>query len=120
MAWEAVYDLQEKDDLLDESLEQIRRFSIREHWGYFNRMQPKKVGSRDFEEPVPSPERRQGRNRTRLTLNEKLEISQLVLVDYIKYKDVAKQYRVSVNRVCQLIHRIKRKPNMLSELVAKN
>ena len=54
-----------------------------------------------------------------MTLDEKLEISNKVLVELLKHKDVAKEYRVSAARVSQLICRIKKQPKMLELLVEK-
>ena len=53
-------------------------------------MKPKLVKPKDMVEYVPYADRRQGRNRRVLTLDEMLEISQKVLLDFEKHKDVAK------------------------------
>lgn len=51
------------------------KFSKRIHIGYFHTMKPKLDKPKDMIEYVPSADRRQGRNRRVLTLDEKLEIS---------------------------------------------
>lgn len=96
-AQEAVYDTIERGDVLESTMNSIEKFNSRQHTGYFKRYRVKAVNIRDFIDIVPYPERRKGKLRPKLSLNEKLEISSLVLIDHHMYKDVAKKYRVSVN-----------------------
>ena len=90
------------------------------HKGYFHRMRIKLVKPIDLIEKIPPGERKQGSKRKILSLQEKFEISQRILIDLHKHKDVAKEYRVSVARIAMLMSKIKKKPNLLNELELKS
>ena len=62
--------------------------------------------------------RRRRRTSKRFSLKEKLEVAHLVIVDGEIQKEVAKKYRVSAKVVSALINKIRRKPELLRELIS--
>ena len=84
--------------------------------GYFESKRPRSTLQKAFKREVPAPVRKRGRLRGPLKLDEKLDIAQKVLVNFWKLEEVAKEYRVSANRVNQLIVKVRRNPKMLAEL----
>ena len=65
---------------------------------------------------MPADTRRQGRLRKVLSLDEKLDICEKVLIDHQKHREVAKEHRVRPGRVANLMHKLKRQPKLLTEL----
>ena len=53
-------------------------------------------------------------------LKEKMEIVERVVVDFESHKDVARAYRVSPSVVSMLLHKIKKNPLLLSELIDRD
>ena len=70
----------------------------------------------DFKEPVPIGMRRRSRRRAVLSVDEKINIVHKVLVEFEYQKDVAKEYRISIQTVSTLVSKAKKKPEFLREL----
>ena len=62
--------------------------------------------------------RRRRRTSKRFSLEEKLEVAHEVIVEGEIQKEVAKKYRVSVKVVSALINKIRRKPELLRDLIS--
>ena len=74
----------------------------------------------DFAEPVSDGARRRMKKRRPLTTHDRVSIVHQVLVNHEKHADVAKAYRVSPQVVASLILRVRRKPEVLREIMASD
>jgi len=54
-----------------------------------------------------------------LSVDDKINIVHKVLVEFKYQQDVAKEYRISLNHVSQLVHKARKKPEFLRELWGK-
>ena len=59
------------------------------------------------------------RSKGQISLKEKIEITKKVLVDYVKQADVAREYRVTIGRISQLVKLSRKNPKYLNELMSK-
>ena len=54
-----------------------------------------------------------------MTVSEKQTIVYQALVEYRKFKEIAKIHQVTINTVSALVSKAKKKPNFISELLDK-
>ena len=97
---------------------EIGKFGIKIHKGYFKRYEVKaKLG--DFDEDIPVPCRKRKQRRFQLTVVDRLDIVHQVLVQCKMVVAVAKQYRITQNTVRMLVVKAKKKPKFMAELLSK-
>jgi hypothetical protein len=106
----------DSEEGLERTQRAVEKLAAKMTRGYFESKRPRSTLHKAFKREVPAPVRKRGRLRGPLKLDEKLDIAQKVLVDFWKLEEVAKEYRVSANRVNQLIVKVRRNPKMLAEL----
>ena len=68
-------------------------------------------------EPVPSLLRKRGKIR-KLSLDDRVEVAWMIFMDKERQVDVAKHFHVTQPSISSLVSRLRKKPNMLSELLA--
>ena len=78
----------------------------------------KELSLPDFIEDVPIGARKKTKGRGPLKLKDKIEIAHKVLVQFLPYSDVAKEYRIGQSVICKLIKKAKDNPAFLEELQA--
>ena len=69
------------------------------HKGYFRQA---KVED-EIKEDIPIASRRKGRKRPVLTTSEKIDIVHQAIVEKLPFKEIAKEHRVSIGTVSQLV-----------------
>ena len=67
-----------------------------------------------------TPAYRQKRTRGTLSLREKIDIVRLVKFKWVPYREVAKEFRVSVVTVSALVQKVQKNPKFLRELAHQN
>jgi hypothetical protein len=75
-----------------------------------------KLAVQDFAAVVAPGKRRRSKKRGPLKMEEKLDIAERVLISFESHAEVARTFRVSKSTVSQLVTKVKRKPEYLSEL----
>jgi hypothetical protein len=96
----------------------MEKLSQRMHKGYFSKHEPK-VDCGFEKMDLSSAEFKKGSKRPMLTQAEKLEIIHSAVIKLMKYKDIAKQFRVTVATVGMLVSKARKKPKFMDELFAK-
>ena len=91
------------------------KLAKRMHNGYFIE---KKV-SDELEEQVPIPNRKKGKKRPILGTTEKIDIVHQAIVQLLPWKDIAKEHRVSVSSVSNLVTKAKKNPEFIEEVYEK-
>jgi hypothetical protein len=84
--------------------------------GYARKSQHGSSGKASGSRDLSIKDYKRGRRRPTLTQQEKLEIAHQCIVGQRKWADVAKEHRVSVGTVSMLVTKVKRKPQVISEL----
>ena len=69
-----------------------------------------------IKEPVPSLLRKRGKIR-KLSLDDRVEVAWMIFMDKERQVDVAKHFHVTQPSISSLVSRLRKKPNMLSELL---
>ena len=77
------------------------------------------MGQLELPEEVPLGLKRRGRKPKTLGLNQKLEIVHRVLVGGESQSDLAKDFRVSQSLISNLVTKVRKKPELLRELISK-
>ena len=73
----------------------------------------------DYEEEVPPNQRRKGSKRKMLTQEEKLSIVHKVLVQFENQTEVAKEFRIRIATVSNLVNKFKKDENKIGQLFNK-
>ena len=79
----------------------------------------KKEVAQEFKKVTTIGMRKRSGKRRVLTIEEKLDISYKVLCQDIMQTDVAKEYRVTVPCICNIIRSSRKDPNYLSALIER-
>ena len=74
---------------------------------------------KDYIEPIPTQCRKRRRKAQRLTDEEILQIAHKSLIQKEKHNEIAKEYRISVPRVSQIVGKLKKNSNVLEEMESK-
>ena len=74
MAFDHILQIKNEPDIIESTLKSIDKLSTKIHKDYFHSMKLKSVYPKDMIEYIAPPDRRQGRLRKVLSLEEKLEI----------------------------------------------
>ena len=105
---------------LERDLHEVSRLAQRVRRGDYNAGALRKEQLKpDFAEPVPAGARRRMKKRAPLSVHERISIVHQVLVGLEKQADVAKDHRVSPRVVAALMHKAKRNPGFMREIMAK-
>ena len=83
------------------------------HWNKLSRLQRNYVEVADYQEPTPPGLRKRLKGRPKLSLEEKVDIAHQVFVGHELQGDVAKSFRISQSRVCQICRHVRRKQDAL-------
>ena len=89
------------------------------HKGYFKHLEPKRKLYLELIEEVPVLSQQRKRKQHRLSLEQKISISQEVLILKHKHKDIAKKYRIAEGTISAIMSKLKKKPKMFNELQDK-
>ena len=85
------------------------------HNGFFR--EQKEVNCPNEEVPVPC--RKKGSRRPVLTVSEKLAIVHKAVVEQLIYRDISKEFRVTVQTVCRIVAKAKKKPEFIRDIFEK-
>ena len=80
---------------------------------------PNEIKPSEFKEPTGILKRRKGKHRPKLTAREKVRIVHRVIHQHHFEKDVAKEYRISQQRVNYLCQKAKKNPMFLAEIASE-
>jgi hypothetical protein len=111
----------DKGSVLDTGKEvhEVSRLAMRIRRGEYNIQDEKKFMLReDFDEPVPHHSRKVSKKRKPFTIANKIDIVYKVIIEHDKQADVAKEYRVRPGVIASLIHKSKKKPGFIAELMS--
>ena len=84
--------------------------------GSGQRKDPNAIHPSEYIEPVPVDHRKCRRTKSKIELNEKIQIVHQILIEHRPLRDVAKEHRVTASHISNIVSKVKKKPNLLSEL----
>ena len=84
-----------------------------------SRLEALRKGQIELPEEVPLGLKRRGKKPKTIGLDQKLQILERVLIDGESQSDVAKDFRVSQPLVSNLITKVRKKPELMRELISK-
>ena len=79
----------------------------------------KKEVAKEFKREITIGKRKRSGKRRALSVEEKLDISYKILCQNISQTDVAKEYRVTLPCICNIIRSSRKDPNYLSALIER-
>jgi len=79
----------------------------------------KKEVAKEFKREITIGKRKRSRKRRVLSVEEKLDISYKILCENLTQTDVAKEYRVTLPCICNIIRSSRKDPDYLSALIER-
>ena len=84
-----------------------------------SRAEARRQGQSELPQETPPGLKRRRRRAKPLDLDQKLRIVERVIIDCESQADVAKDYRISAAAICILIAKVRKKPELLRELISQ-
>ena len=101
---------------MDSEIEDVTRLSRKmQHWDKMARYREFPADVEDYKKETPPQLRKRIKHRQKVSDTEKLQIVHKVLVQFEKQPDVAKEYRISAARVCQLVKQARKNKDIFDE-----